>query len=362
MLDAIFKQFQTQGTFAHAHPFGAGHINTTFLARTIEKHCPDYILQRINPVVFKHIPALMNNVLLVTRHIQHKLHALTPADLNKACLTLILSHHQQPFVQDDQGHYWTCYLFIEGSRSHDIVTNAKQAYEGGKTLGRFLEQVSDLPSHVLHETLPDFHHAECRLQHFYEAQAEDTCKRKASCKKEMDFVNAHAEAMQFILQLGRDGKISQRITHNDTKFNNILLDEEDNGLCMIDLDTVMPGYIHYDFSDAIRIVANTGAEDEADLDKITFNTNLFTAFCRGFLGEVKPSLSKAEAESLAYSLPLLPYLIGLRFLTDYLQGDVYFKTHFPHHNLQRARAQFQFVSRIQEKLPTLSAIINETLA
>lgn len=361
LLKYLFQQFQTQGTFAHAEPFGSGHINDTFLVQTVEDQSPNYILRRMNSYVFHEIPAVMNNIVLVTNHLQHKLQGFSNVDLQRECLTVIVNHQQQPFVKDEYGHYWTCYLYIDGSKTCDIVTNVKQAYEGGKTLGRFLELVSDMPCHLLHETLPNFHHLDYRLDLFMKALAENNHKRVASCQDDITFVNAHADAMKFVLHLGNSGQIPLRIIHNDTKFNNILLDENDNGLCMIDLDTVMPGYIHYDLSDAIRTVANTCAEDERDISKIQFNTELFSAFCRGFFSEVKHSLTPIEAESLTSSLPLLPYIIGLRFLTDYLMGDVYYKIHFPEHNLQRARAQFQFVRRIQEKMPELSAIIRQTL-
>lgn len=357
MLKNIFQQFQIIGTFTSACTFGSGHINDTFLVKTAEKSCPNYILQRINHHIFKNVPALMNNVMLVTQHIQNKLRILSGANVDRECLTVILNLKQQPFVQDELGCYWVCYLFIEESKTCDLVLNDKQAYEGGKTLGRFLGLLSDFPSISLHETLPNFHHVESRLDNFAQAFSEDSCKRAASCRDEIAFVNEHADEMKYILRLGNEGKIPLRITHNDTKFNNILLDQQDNGLCVIDLDTVMPGYIHYDLSDAIRTVANTAVEDEKNLSKIRFNMQLFEAFCRGFLGEVKHSLTPMEIKSLAPSIPLLPFLMGVRFLTDYLMGDIYYKIHSPEHNLQRARAQFQFVRCIKEKAAELAAAI-----
>jgi hypothetical protein len=360
-LNNIFQQFQTEGFFANAAPFGTGHINDTFLISTVDKTTPNYILQRINHTIFKNVPALMNNIVLVTQHLQNKLRPIPNIDLHRECLTVIFTRNQQHYLLDELGHYWVCYRFIDGSKSCDLVQNTKQAYEGGKTLGRFLEFMSDFPCDILHETLPNFHHVGYRLDNFKQALANDSHKRSANSQDEIAFVNAHADEMRYILQLGAAGKIPQRLTHNDTKFNNVLLDEEDNGLCVIDLDTVMPGYIHYDFSDAIRTVANTAVEDEPDLSKIDFNTDLFTAFSQGFLGEVKHSLTTTEIESLAASLPLLPFLMGLRFLTDYLMGDVYYKIHFPEHNLQRARAQFQFISRIYAKMPELSSIIQQAI-
>ena len=359
LLDDIFKLFITQGSFDHAHPFGTGHINDTYLVKTKEPHFPNYILQRMNHLIFKNVPALMNNVILVTEHIQKKLRQLVGNNLERHCMTLVLSEQKQPYVQDSQGNYWACYVYIEGSKSHDLVMNDKQAFEGGKMLGRFLELLSDFPPALLHETLPAFHDVSWRLNQFSQALEINFANRLASCAEEIAFVHANAEAMQTILRLGKQNKIPLRITHNDTKFNNVLLDENDNGLCVIDLDTVMPGYIHYDLSDAIRTVANTATEDEKELSKIDFNMDLFAAFCRGFLGEVKHSLTDAEKESLADSIPLMPFLMGLRFLTDYLSGDVYYKIHFPEHNLQRTRAQFQFIRCIQSKMQEIHAVIQE---
>jgi len=357
----VFNQFETEGRFDHAYPFGTGHINDTYLVKTFETHAPNYILQRINHFIFPNVPALMNNVVLVTEHIQKKLRACAQSNLERHCLTLIVSQHKQPYVQDAEGYYWACYLYIDGSKSHDLVVNDKQAYEGGKMVGRFLDLLNDFPPILLHETLPAFHDVESRLNRFTQTLLENSFDRIKNCSDEIAFVHAHADEMQFILRLGKEGKIPLRITHNDTKFNNILLDEQDNGLCVIDLDTVMPGYIHYDLSDAIRTVANTAAEDEKELQKIDFNIDLFTAFSRGFVGEVKHTLTALESESLASSIPLMPFLMGLRFLTDYLAGDVYYKIHFPEHNLQRARAQFQFIRCIQRKMPEIDSILRKII-
>ncbi len=356
-LENVFNQFVTQTRFDHAHPFGTGHINDTYLVKTKETHTPNYILQRMNHAIFSNVPALMNNVTLVTQHIQKKL----LNNLEQQCLTVILSQHNQPYVQDHEGYYWACYLYIEGSKTLDLVVNEKQALEGGKTVGRFLNYLTDFPPHLLYETLPAFHDVASRLNQFQQALVSNKCDRMKHCQDEIAFVHAHLDEMQTILRLGKASQIPLRITHNDTKFNNILLDEEDNGLCMIDLDTVMPGYLHYDFSDAIRTIANTAAEDEKDLHKIDFNLDLFAAFCRGFIGEVKHTLTKTESESLALSIPLMPFLMGLRFLTDHLAGDVYYKIHFSEHNLQRARAQFQFIRCIQNKMPEITSILKNLI-
>lgn len=358
---AVFNQFEILGTFDHAHPFGTGHINDTYLVKTKETHAPNYVLQRINHFIFPNVPALMNNVVLVTEHIQKKLRVNSQSNIERHCLTLIMSQTNCPYVQDTEGYYWACYLYIEGSKSLDLVANAKQAYEGGKMVGQFLDLLNDFPPALLHETLPAFHNVELRLNQFTETLNANSMNRRRNCADEIAFVHTHADQMQLILRLGKSGKIPLRSTHNDTKFNNILLDEQDNGLCVIDFDTVMPGYIHYDFSDAIRTVANTAVEDEKDLYKIDFNIDLFASFCRGFIGEVKHTLTSFERESLAASIPLMPFLMGLRFLTDYLAGDTYYKIQFSDHNLQRARAQFQFIRCIQRKMPKIESILNQII-
>lgn len=344
MLQPIFSQFQTSGTFLNAAPFGSGHINDTYLVKTKEQDAPDYILRRINHQIFTEPHAMMNNVLLVTQHIRSK-------------LTVILSNDQQPIVMDNSGNYWTCFLYIPDSYSYDIVKNQKQAYEGGKLVGNFLEMLNDFPAEKLHETLPNFHNIEFRLNNFNLALQEDAFNRAQLCQNEILFVRELAEEMKLVLTLAKSGKIPLRVVHNDTKFNNLLLDENDLGLCVVDLDTVMPGYVHYDFSDAVRTVANSSAEDEKDLTKINFNMDLFSAFCRGFLQECKHRLTQDEINSLAPAVPLMPFIHGTRFLTDYLSGDTYYKTHFSGHNLQRAKAQFQLVKCMREKVDEMDSII-----
>lgn len=349
LLNTIFNQFQTQGTLESCESFGSGHINDTFLAKTCENEHPNYILQRINHQIFTNPIALMHNVVLVTQRLQNK--------IEKNGLTVILSRNQEPIVIDKNNHYWACYLYVENSKSIDVVKNSKQAYEGGKVIGNFLHLLADFPCEILHITIPNFHNVALRLDAFEQALINDCKQRARFCQNEIEFVRAHGIEMQTVMKLGEQGKIPLRVVHNDTKFNNVLLDLDDNGLCLIDLDTVMPGYIHYDFSDAVRTIANSAAEDEKDLSKIQFNTDFFTAFCEGFLEEIGSSLLPEEINSLAASVPLMPFLHGLRFLTDYLAGDVYYKIHFPEHNLQRAQAQFHLVKCMLMKMPLMKNII-----
>ncbi len=361
-LESIFSHFNTNTTFQSAKPYGSGHINDTYLVITNESSKPDYILQRINHHVFKQPRELLENIDKVTHFIKNKLAQTPQIDHERHSMTLIKTHDKKPFYIDEQQYYWACYICIRDSYSHDLATNTKQANEAGRMIGQFLNSLADFPSNTLYETLPNFHNVEFRLANFEKALQQNHLERITHCQTEVDFAYANADMMQSVMRLGREGKIPLRVVHNDTKFNNILFDENDNGLCLIDLDTVMPGYVHYDFSDAVRTITNTAAEDEKDLSKIQFNTELFSAFSHGFIHELKTSLNSHEIASLAIATPLMPFIHGLRFLTDYLSGDTYYKIHFPEHNLQRARAQFQLVRCIQAKLPELNKIILQIAA
>ena len=251
------------------------------------------------------------------------------------------------------------YIFISDHRSYNIVDNPGKAFEGGKAIGRFQAMLSDMPGGPLFETIPFFHDIEKRLITFNQRVNEDPSGRAASVRDEIKEVLKRAEVMKIILNLGKEGKIPLRITHNDTKFNNILLDKNDKALCVIDLDTVMPGYVHYDFGDAIRTATNTAPEDEKDLSKINMDINLFKAYAEGYLSETAQTLNAIEKEYLAFAPQLITYTIGVRFLTDYIDGDNYFKIHHEHHNLQRAKAQLKLVGSMEEQYDEMKKIIRK---
>jgi Ser/Thr protein kinase RdoA (MazF antagonist) len=238
-----------------------------------------------------------------------------------------------------------------------VVDSPDKAFEGGKAIGRFQAMLSDMPGGPLFETIPWFHNIEKRLETFNNKIKENPAGRVGSVVKEIDQILNRAEEMKILLRLGREGKIPLRITHNDTKFNNILLDENDKALCVIDLDTVMPGYIHYDFGDAIRTAANTASEDEDDLSKIKMDINLFKAYAEGYLSETVETLNDVEKEFLAFAPGLITYTIAVRFLTDFIDGDNYFKIHHELHNLQRARAQLKLVMSMEEQYEDMRRII-----
>ncbi len=302
----------------------------------------------------------MNNLVLVTRHLKEKLRAVPGSDPVKEVLTLIENDDNGYFIEDKGGNYWRVFLFLTNTKSYDQVFTEKQAFEGGKAFGRFQAMLADLDTGLIVDTIPDFHNIEYRLNNLDEAIAADAANRLAGVLPEIEFINRRREQTRGVLRKGRAGLLPLRIIHYDTKFNNVLLDEHDRAQCVIDLDTVMPGYVAYDFGDAIRTIINTAPEDEPDLSRINLNIPLFSAYTSGYLEQTVSLLTEAEVNSLIEGTLLLPYMQLVRFLTDFLNGDTYYKVHFAGHNLQRARAQLQLVKKLEEVKVQLSAIILKT--
>jgi hypothetical protein len=358
-LKEIFDLFVADGTYSDGGPYGSGHIHDTFRVETAEKDKDNYILQRLNNKVFKRIPELQNNIERVTSHLNWKLQTIPGSNVKRECLTLLPSKDGKSWIVDKDGNYWRMYIFISNHRSYNIVDNPGKAYEGGKAIGRFQAMLTDLPGNPLYDTIPFFHDIEKRLETFNLTVKENPVKRVDKVTNEINFVLQRADEMKIILKLGKEGKIPVRITHNDTKFNNILLDENDKALCVIDLDTVMPGYVHYDFGDAIRTAANTAAEDEKELSKVKMDIELFEAYARGYLSETRDTLNVTEKEYLAFAPRLITYTIAVRFLTDYIDGDHYFKIHHEHHNLQRTKAQLKLVESMEEQYEDMRKIISK---
>lgn len=356
----LFEQFQTEGAIHEVIAYGSGHINDTFLIRTQNPLYFDYIYQRINTKVFTDVTKLMSNICQVTLHIQSKLIAMGDPHPEWHCLTVIPTHTGEYYYVDEHNHTWAVYLYIPG-QSYDLVPSPFHAEQGGKIYGQFLDFLSDMDIKLIHDTIPNFHNIDTRMDQFEYALANDAHNRKKQAIELVTFVRDHAKQMRTILQLGLSGKIPTRIIHNDTKFNNILLDKNNKGLCVIDLDTVMPGLLHYDYSDAVRTATSTAVEDEPDLSKVDIDLDLFTGFCKGFLGAMSGSISETELAFLPISTHLLPFIIGLRFLTDYINGDTYFKIHYPEQNLVRAKAQFQLVKQIDKKMPEIESIISRII-
>jgi hypothetical protein len=347
----IGNQFAIQGEFVEGHEIQSGHINTTYMA-TYES--PDgsrhrYILQRINQNVFKNPLAVMRNVECVTRHINWKV-LRVKKDLGGQTLNLYPGRGGRFWVEGPNGGIWRCYNYIEGCQTYDVVENTRQAYQAARAFGSFQDLVSDLPPEELEETIPDFHHTPRRYQRLMEVAAADPRGRLASVREEFEFIQQREGITGALLQLHAEGKIPTRVTHNDTKINNVMIDSEtDEAVCVIDLDTVMPGLSLYDFGDLLRTATSPAEEDETDLSKVQMRMPMYEALVEGYLDSAGDFINDIEVDHLAFSGKLITLEIGIRFLTDYLEGDVYFKTHREHHNLDRCRTQLELVKRIEEQ-------------
>ncbi len=349
----------TGGTFLKGKSFGSGHIHETFFIESAEKDKDNYILQNINNKVFRNIPELQENLERVTVHLHKKISVIPGSDIKRECLQMIPSKDGKSWITDDYGNFWRMFVFIENHRSYDIVDSPDKAFEGGKAIGRFQALLADLPGKPLNETIPDFHNVEMRLDSFRHTLRKDPARRVNETKNETEFILKRADEMIIIQKLGREGKIPVRITHNDTKFNNILFDENDKSLCIIDLDTVMPGYFHSDFGDAIRTGANIAAEDEKELSKIRMDIELFEAYARGYLSETFNTLNGIEKEYLAFAPLLMTFEQALRFLTDHIDGDKYYKIHHENHNLQRTRSQIRLLESMEEQYGEMREIVRK---
>jgi Ser/Thr protein kinase RdoA (MazF antagonist) len=358
-LAAIVSRFRTGGEFLDAAPHGAGHINDTYASR-IRMPGGDlrrFIHQRINTRVFRRPDELMENIRRVTEHQAAKARA-SGRDADRRCLTLVAADDGRPFHIDAAGNWWRTYLFIEGASTYDVAERAEHLEAAARAFARFQRQLADLPPPRLHETIPGFHDTPHRLAQFRDALAADAAGRADGCRMEIDFALARADDAAVLVDLAARGRLPERTTHNDTKLNNVMIDDRTGeGLCVIDLDTVMPGLALYDFGDLVRSGTNTGAEDERDLAKVDFDLGLFEAVVRGYLGEAREMLTPAEVDHLARAAELITYEIGLRFLADHLAGDVYFKTHRPGHNLDRCRTQFHMVAQMERRREEMERIV-----
>lgn len=352
---AICAQFAVLGDFVSAEPYGSGHINDTQLVTYDQAgQTVRYILQRINHAIFPRPDLLMENICRVTEHLRRK----APAHPSQTTLTVIPARDGQPWVRDADGNWFRMYLFIEKARSYDILETPRQAFEAARAFGAFQCQLADLPGPRLHETIANFHHTPSRFQALRQAIAADACGRLAAAQPEVDFILAREKDYSLLVDLQAEGRLHERITHNDTKLNNVLLDDADGtGRAVIDLDTVMPGLPHYDFGDMVRTGTSPAAEDERDLSKVTMRFEMFEALLRGYLQGAGAMLSREEIELLPFSGKLITLEIGIRFLTDFLSGDTYFKVHRDGHNLDRCRTQIRLADSIERQMDAMMALV-----
>ncbi|MES2996721.1 MAG: aminoglycoside phosphotransferase family protein [Verrucomicrobiota bacterium] len=358
-LRAISALFDFRADFVHAHVYGSGHINDTYCAWFDQAgQRVRYIVQRINHNVFKTPVQLMENVDRVTKHSLALLQSEGNPEAYRRTLTCIPALDGKPYTKDAEGNVWRVYPFIERARGYDELETCEQAYQAAASFGSFQKLAAGLGGERLHETIPDFHNTPKRLAALEAAIASDSAGRVKEVAAEIEFARARAKDCARITDLIAAGKIPERVTHNDTKLNNVLLDDvTSEGVCVIDLDTTMPGSALYDFGDMVRTATPTTREDETELNKVDIRLDRFEALVKGYLSTAT-FLNETELGNLAFSGKLLTLECGIRFLTDYLNSDVYFKIKHPTHNLDRCRNQFAFVKAIETKLPEMEKIVN----
>lgn len=358
--DAIYA-FGFGQRCSYVKPFGAGHINSTFAVYIPGENGDElsYVLQKVNSNVFKNPAEVMENIFEVTEYLRNVIRS-EGGDPDRETLSYIKTKSGGQYFEDGEGEPWRCYNFIPDSECYQTVEEPEQFYQSGSSFGHFLRQLEQYPASRLHETIPDFHHSVKRYHAFEVALKRDLKDRAATCKPEIAFVKQRKSDYGVLVKKQEDGTLPLRVTHNDTKLNNILFDSETGrGLCIIDLDTIMPGLAANDFGDSIRFGAATGAEDEKDLDLVHFDIELYEQYVRGYLEETKDVLTEEEIRSLPWGARLMTLECGTRFLTDYLQGDTYFRTEYPEHNLVRARTQFRLVDEMEQNFEEMKQIIEK---
>ena len=346
----IDNAFDIPGTYLGEYPYGNGHINDTFcVIHEINGKEVRYIRQRINKNIFKNVPALMDNIGRVTRQQRKKFLEAGKNDIDRRVLTLVPSKDGKDYIIDTDGQYWRTYFFLEGLLTLETVEKPEHAFQAAKAFGEFQGQLADMGSPRLHETIPDFHHTRSRFNTLVKAIQADEFNRAKNVQKEIEFVIQREKIVDVLLNLQAAGELPERITHNDTKLNNVLINAETGeGMCVIDLDTVMPGLALYDFGDMVRTATNTAEEDERDLSKVEMDINMYRALEDGYLSTAGDFLVPKEIELLPFSGQLITFEIGVRFLTDYLQNDTYFKIHRDKQNVDRCRKQFKMVKSMEQ--------------
>lgn len=358
-IEEIINKFQFKGDFLSIEPFGFGHINSTYAVyfKFINKRPIRYILQKINTNIFKNPIELMENIDSVTTHIKNKI-IEAGGNPEQETLTVIKTKNNELLHKDSEGNHWRAYIFIEDATCYQTVEKPILFYNAARAFGKFQRLLSDFPADKLFEVIPNFHNTANRYKDFITAVENNITGRANDIQAEIQFIKDREADCNVFVNLIQKGELPLRVTHNDTKLNNIMMDNKtDNGICIIDLDTIMPGSVLYDFGDSIRFGASTAEEDERDLSKVNFSIELFEEYAKGYLSEA--NLIPIEIENLALSAKIMTLECGMRFLGDHINGDTYFKIHRENHNLDRARTQFKLVADMEKQLENMNKIINK---
>ena len=355
---SIVSHFQMQGTVREIKPLGSGLINDTYKVTTVEADAPDYVLQRINHAIFQNVEMLQSNIEAVTGHIRKKLEEKGEADVERKVLHFIPTAEGKTYWYDGE-NYWRIMTFIPRAKTYETV-NPEYSYYAGTAFGNFQAMLADIPD-TLGETIPDFHNMEFRLRQLSDAVEADAAGRVKGVRDILGEVERRAKDMCVAERLHREGVLPKRVCHCDTKVNNIMFDEDGSVLCVIDLDTVMPNYIFSDYGDFLRSAANTGLEDDPNLENVSFDMDIFRAFTRGYIESARGFLLPVETDHLPYAAALFPYMQCVRFLTDYINGDTYYKTQYELHNLVRTRAQLRLLQSAEEHADEMRAFVESCL-
>ena len=359
----ILEHFLLEGTVLNVQRHGSGHINDTYLVQLQKddgKVSP-IILQHMNKKVFHKPVEVMENILNVTSYLREEI-IRNGRDPERETLNIICTKDGTPYLIDSEGEYWRCMKFIENAKTYDQVESMEDFYESAVAFGRFQRLLANYPAEKLHETIEGFHDTKARFEVFKKAVADDVCGRADSVREEIEFYLNHEELANVFGDMLERGEIPLRVTHNDTKLNNVMIDTKTGrGICVIDLDTVMPGLAMNDFGDSIRYGASTAAEDERDLSKVWCSMELFEVYTKGFIKGCGGQLTTKEIELLPMGAKVMTYECGMRFLTDYLQGDTYFKTHREGQNLDRCRTHIKLIKDMEAKWDRMNMIVKEEI-
>lgn len=360
-LREVSKQFQIYGEILHAEACKIGHINETYTATYDQGGTKvRYIHQKINQTVFRDPVGVMNNIMHITAHIRNKLEQQNVREITRRVLTVVPTRDGQAWFRNGSGDYWRTFVFVEGTQTFESVQTERQAFEAARAFGAFQSALADFPERLV-ETIPFFHHTRKRFEALQKAIETDSHNRAKQAAREIEFALQHENIVDVLLAAHERGDIPERVTHNDTKFNNVMLDAETGeAMCVVDLDTVMPGLSLYDFGDMVRTTTSPTLEDERDLTKVSMNLPMFAALARGYLSTAGQMLNATEKSLLPFAGKLITFNIGIRFLTDFLVGDTYFRVHRFGHNLDRCRTQFKLIDSVEQQEDAMQRLVAET--